>query len=91
MTIDYDRLQEQLEDFDQAETFHGKFVALEAIRVNAVATARELLRLRDGIAAIRAELVTLAGLSATSGHYAPANHVREYTEALDNLLTGETE
>lgn len=48
MTIDYDRLQEQLEDFDQAETFHAKFVALEAIRVNAVATARELLRLHHG-------------------------------------------
>lgn len=47
MTIDYDRLQEQLEDFDQAETFHGKFVALEAIRVNAVETAHELLRLLD--------------------------------------------
>lgn len=47
MSIDYDRLGQQLEDFDQAETFHAKWVALEAIRVNAVATARELLRLLD--------------------------------------------
>lgn len=48
MTVDYDRLGQQLEDFDQAETFHAKFVALEAIRANAVATARELLQLHHG-------------------------------------------
>lgn len=52
--------------------------------------ARELLRLRDGIATIRAELGTLAALYATSGHYAPTNHVREYIETLDNLLNGDT-
>lgn len=48
MSIDYDRLRQQLKDFDQAETFHARWVALEALRVNAVATARELLRLHHG-------------------------------------------
>lgn len=48
MSIDYDRLGQQLEDFDRAETFHAKWVALETIRVNAIATARELLRLHHG-------------------------------------------
>lgn len=48
MTINYDRLQELLEDFDQAETFLAKWVAREALEVNAVANARELLRLHHG-------------------------------------------
>lgn len=52
--------------------------------------ARELLRLRDGIATIRAELNMLAGLFATGGYYSQANYVREYIETLDNLLNGDT-
>ena len=49
MTIDYDRLREQLEDFDQAESHHAKWVALEALRAHAAPMARELLLLRDGV------------------------------------------
>lgn len=90
MSIDYDRLRELLEDFDQAETTHAMWEARQAIGTRAVAVARELLRLRDGIAAIRAELNMLAGLFATDGYYAQANHVREYEAALTHLLNGDT-
>lgn len=61
MTIDYDRLRQQLEDFDQAETFHAKWVALEAIRVNAADLARELLRLHDSA---KVQTATIAGMWA---------------------------
>ena len=61
MTINYDRLQELLEDFDQAEAFHAKWVALEAIRVNAADLARELLRLHDSA---KVQTATIAGMWA---------------------------
>ena len=88
MTIDYDRLREQVEDFDQAESHHAKWVALEAIRVNAVATARELLRLRDGVKQVADDL-------GESAEYAP--NIRwqlAYIDAerlLTDLLEGDTE
>ena len=86
MSIDYDRLREHLDDFDRAETFHAKCVALEAIRVNAVATARELLALRDGVKQVADDL----GANAEYAPNIPAQTA--YTEAerlLTDLLEGD--
>lgn len=93
MTIDYDRLREDLEDFDQAETFHAKVVALEAIRVNAVSTANELLRLRDGIEVIRDYCAGVTTARRSSGDPATAVIARELgavDRALADLLNGDT-
>lgn len=48
MSIDYDRLGNSWRTLTKPKPSTPKWVTLEAIRVNAVATARELLRLHHG-------------------------------------------
>ena len=88
MTTDYDRLREKLDDFDQAETFHAKWAAREALSANAEELARELIRLHDGVKRVA------DGLGANA-EYAPNIPAQTaYAEAerlLTRLLTGDTE
>lgn len=88
MSVDYDRLQELLEDFDQAETFHAKFVALEAIRVNAVTTARELLALRKETERLFRHYAKRSHLYAARGDKAEAESDAAVANNLAFILNG---
>lgn len=90
MSIDYDRLREFLEDFDQAETFHAKWATHVAIRIG---TARELLRLRDGVEQLR-EMCLLERDAAFQAAPMRAGEVQAFNlcaEQLTDLLNGDTE
>lgn len=92
MTIDYDRLRlwlDMVEDVDSAG-IDERAAAYDLLEQRGPDLAAELMRLRDGVNGIRAELNVLAGMLATDGCYAQANYVREYTDALTDLLDGET-
>lgn len=88
MSINYDRLGQHLEDFDQAETFHAKWVAVEAIRVNAVATARELLALRKETERLFSHYAKRAHLHAAHGEKAEAESDAAVADNLAFILNG---
>lgn len=92
MTIDYDRLREQVEDFDQAESHHAKWVALEALRAHAAPMARELLLLRDGVEQLR-EMCLLERDAAFQETPMRAGEVGAFNvcaDQLTRLLNGDT-
>ena len=94
MSFDYDRLRELLGDFDQAKTFHAKWVTREALSASAEELARELIRLQDGIEAQRdtcARVATLCRSSIDPDAPAVASNLESVARALTRLLNGDTE
>lgn len=91
MSIDYDRLRELLGDFDQAETPYAKWESHTAISVRAVTTARELLRQRDGIERVLAQMNDHAATLRRLERHNVAFHMEMYARLLTDLLNGDTE
>ena len=91
MSIDYDRLRGLLQDFDQAETPYAKWESHTAISVRAVATTRELLRLRDGVEKQITHLEALLAAAEVTEHYGFAGPIQARVTELTDLLNGDTE
>ena len=91
MSIDYDRLRELLGDFDQAETPYAKWESHTAISVRAVTTTRELLRQRDGIERVLAQMNDHATTLRRLEHHSVAFHMEEYARLLTRQLDGDAE
>nr|DAI86667.1 MAG TPA: hypothetical protein [Caudoviricetes sp.] len=91
MSIDYDRLRGLLQNFDQAETPYAKWESHTAISVRAVATTRELLRQRDGIERVLAQMNDHATLLRGWEQHNLAYHIEQYARLLADELNGDTE
>lgn len=91
MSIDYDRLRGLLQDFDQAETPYAKWESHTAISVRAVATTRELLRLRDELADLRDLMHTHAGYLHRDGQRTAADYAHDHAHRITRIMQGDTE
>ena len=91
MAVNYDHLREKLEDFDQAETVLAKWVAREALEENAVADARELLRLRRELTDLRDLMFTHAGYLRKDRHTTAADWTENHAQRLAQIMQGDTE
>ena len=87
MSIDYDRRRQLLDDFDQAETFHAKWAAREAISVSAEEPVRELIRLRDELTDLSDTMHAHAELLRGESRQVAA----DYAHRLTRILQGDTE
>lgn len=95
MSIDYEWYEWLRNTVETVEARHADGVmgtdastALEAI---APKTAREVLRLRDGIEPVRASCAALAEGAQEAGMHALATEMRANVEALTKLLEGDAE
>lgn len=91
MAADYERIGELLEDFDQAEAHHAKWVVLEALRAHATPMARELLRLRRELSDLRDLMFTHVGYLREDGHDAAAYGAEGHAYRLTRIIQGDTE
>lgn len=91
MSIDYDRLRELLGDFDQAETPYAKWESHTAISVRAVATTRDLLRLRRELTDLRDLMLAHEGYLRRVGQNVAANYVHKHERRLAQIIQGDTE
>ena len=89
MAADYERIGELLQDFDQTESHHAKWVVLEALRAHAEPMARELLHLYSVVGRFDSWLTVSARNTfttpATKNAYLDAQYI------LTELLEGTTE
>ena len=91
MAADYERIGELLEDFDQAESHHAKWVVLEALRAHAEPMARELLRLRRELTDLRDLMHTNAGYLRKDGHDIAANWNHTHVLCLNRIIQGDNQ
>ena len=91
MAADYERIGELLEDFDQTESYHAKWVVLEALRAHAEPMARELLRLRRELTDLRDLMHTNAEYLRKDGNDIAANWNHTHVLHLNRIIQGDTE
>lgn len=91
MSVDYDQLKLNLEDFDQATSFHAKRVAIEELRATTETTARELLRLRRELTDLRDTMHIQAESLRNYGHRMSAANTEHHAFLLDLIIQGDTE
>ena len=93
MSIDYDRLRAELDRHENGDD-HDNYKADEWLYMNKGKTARELLRLHDGIVDERdrcARIATVCRSSNDPDAPAVASTLESVANSLNRLLTGDTE
>ena len=88
MSVDYDRLRtlvQVAEDYAEHEPRDVFFVAVQLKHVS-LDTARELLRLHDGIVLIRDHYTSLAKSARAAGLHVLANEMYASSNAITELL-----
>lgn len=83
MSIDYDRLRQLVAEMEQGTAATTRYTWLDL--------ARELLRLRDGVEAIRDRCATLADSAQAAGIRTLASEMDINAKALTGLLKGDSE
>ena len=91
MAADYERIGELLEDFDQTESHHAKWVVLEALRAHAEPMARELLRLRRELADLRDLMYTHTGYLHRDGQRVAGYYANNHALRLNRIIQGDNQ
>lgn len=89
MSIDYERIGELLDDFNQAESHREKWVVLEVLRAHAGPMARELLRLRRELTDLRGLMHTHAQYLGQDGLRTAAEYAYDHALRLTRILDGD--
>ncbi len=91
MSIDYDRLRELLEQWRHGDEVRDQLEAQWEMELAAPNMARELLRQRDGIGRVLAQMNDHAALLRGWEQHNLAYHVEQYARLLADELNGDTE
>lgn len=83
MTIDYDKLAQELQEMNEGVHVTTRYTWADL--------ATELLRLRDGVATVRDRCATLAGSAQAAGIRTFADETDITATALTGLLEGDAE
>ena len=91
MTIDYDRLRELLERWRHGDEVRDQLEAQWEMELAAPDMARELLRLRDRIERVLAQMNDHAATLRRLERHNVAFHVEQYARLLADALKGDAE
>ena len=90
MSIDYDRLRELLEQWRHGDEVRDQLEAQWEMELAAPDMARELLRLRDGVKSVLAQMNDHAATLRRLERHNVAFHMEQYAHRLTDLLIGDT-
>lgn len=92
MSIDYDRLRDALTAIDNPKADKiARRNHTVSLRLRAPGTARELIRLHDGIERVLAQMNDHAATLRRLERHNVAFHMEQYAHLLTDLLDGDTE
>ncbi|MHC2848821.1 hypothetical protein ACUXOC_000243 [Corynebacterium mucifaciens] len=91
MSIDYDRLRELLERWRHGDEVRDQLEAQWEMELAAPDMARELLRLRNGIERVLAQMNDHATTLRRLERHNVAFHMEQYARLLADELNGDTE